>query len=355
MTVINSNSSALRAQNGSRMADMMLNTAMARLSSGKRINSASDDAAGLAISNSMTSQISGMNQAIRNANDGVSLVQTADGALGEVTNMLQRVRELSVQAASGTYSDDDRANMQTEVSSLTSQIKTTLTGTKFNGVALFDTAKYNSAAAAGSAGNGTKTVIQSGAGASDSTTINVANLATTFSYTTPKGDLPAGASGAAIGTTRVVTIDDYAAGATFGSVVTEADIGKTKTVVAGDKWFVANTGGSAGVSKDVTVDSEFQVNTAASSQQTIGFVDTMLKNVNSVRAGLGAAQSQLNSAVNNLTNNVTNLTDARSRISDADFSAETTNLAKAQILSQASTAMLAQANQSQQGVLKLLQ
>jgi flagellin len=273
MTVINSNSSALRAQNGSRIANNMLQTAMARLSSGKRINSASDDAAGLAISSSMTSQVTGMNQGIRNANDGISLAQTADGSLDEVTNMLQRIRELSVQAASGTYSSDDRDNMQTEVTQLTTQIGAIVSNTQFNGVNLF-----------GTAGAGGDTVIQAGANAADTVTISIGDLS---SLAAP-------------------TVD-----------ITGAD------------------------------------GTAATSALTD--VDAFLKTVNGVRAGLGASESQLNSAVNNLTSNVTNLTDARSRIEDADFSAETTNLAKAQILSQASTAMLAQANQSQQGVLKLLQ
>ena len=111
MTVINTNSSALRAQNGSRLADQAMRTAMERLSTGKRINSAKDDAAGLAIASTMTSSIRGMSQGIRNANDGISLAQTAEGALSEVTNMLQRIRELSVQAASGTYSDDDRSDL----------------------------------------------------------------------------------------------------------------------------------------------------------------------------------------------------------------------------------------------------
>lgn len=138
MTVINSNSAALRAQNASRLAGKDLSQAMERLASGNRINSASDDAAGLAISNSMTSQITGMNQAISNANDGVSLIQTADGTLDEATSMFQRIRELAVQSASGTYSDDDRANMQAEVSALTQQIAATLDSATFNGVKLFD-------------------------------------------------------------------------------------------------------------------------------------------------------------------------------------------------------------------------
>jgi flagellin len=274
MTVINTNSAALRAQNGSRMANNELQTAMARLSSGSRINSASDDAAGLAVSNSMQSQITGMSQAISNANDGISLAQTADGALSEVTNNLQRIRELAVQSASGTYTDDDRTNMQAEVTQLQNQITNIIGDTTFNGTSLFSTTAD------------TTTSIQTGASAGQTVDITVGKLDAVKTALTLKVDTAADANTA-----------------------------------------LAATGG----------------------------LDDALKQVDTVRAGLGASESQLNSVVNNLTNEVTNLTDAKSRISDADFSVETTNLAKAQILSQASTAMLAQANQSQQGVLKLLQ
>ena len=268
MTVINTNTAALRAQNGSRVANQTLQTAMERLSTGKRINSAKDDAAGLAISSSMTSQIRGMGQAIRNANDGISLAQTADGALNEVTNMLQRIRELSVQSASGTYSDDDRANLQSEVAELGAQIDSIIANTKFNGVAVF--------------GSGDVTVdIQTGSGSSDQTTLTVTALDVS---------------------------------AATGSDISDAD----------------------------------------DAVDALDDVDDALKAVNTTRASLGAGQSRLESIVNNLSNQVTNLSDARSRIEDADFSAETTNLAKAQILSQASTAMLAQANQSQSDVLSLL-
>src|SRR3954470_7723311 len=266
MTVINSNTAALRAQNGSRMANAALQTAMERLSTGKRINSAKDDAAGLAISSSMTSQIRGMSQAIRNANDGISLAQTADGALGEVTNMLQRIRELAVQSASGTYSDDDRANLASEVTELGAQIDDIIANTKFNGVAVFGSSDV------------TKD-IQTGSGSSDQTTLTVTGL-----------DVSA-ASGADVSSGDASVLDD---------------------------------------------------------------VDDALKAVNTTRASLGAGQSRLESVVNNLSNQVVNLSDARSRIEDADFSAESTNLAKAQILAQASTAMLAQANQSQSNVLTLL-
>ncbi|TPG15434.1 flagellin [Sphingomonas oligophenolica] len=274
MTVIASNISALRAATASNSASMMQQTAMERLSTGKRINSAKDDAAGLAISNTMTSQIRGMNQGIRNANDGISMAQTAEGALGEVTNMLQRVRELAVQASSGTYSADDKTNIQSEVTALTTQITSTLANTQFNGSTLFD----------GSAGTSGVVTIQAGANASDTVDLTLSTLTTDTTIT----------------------------------AATAVDL---------------TTGGSA----------------------AIATIDDALKTVNTTRAGLGASQNQLQSAVNNLTSNSTNLSDARSRIEDADFSAESTALAKASILSQASTAMLAQANQSQQGVLKLLQ
>ena len=275
MSVINTNTSALRAQNGGRVASQALRVAMERLSTGRRINSAKDDAAGLAIASSMTSQIRGMNQAIRNANDGISFSQTAEGALSEVGNMLQRIRELAVQSKSGTYSSTDRTNLNAEASQLQSQIADILTSTKFNGVNVFD---YGSADTATD-----DIVIQAGADAA--VVVNVA-----------------------------------------------------KAFLDSDNFEAA----------------DFAVDTVANATTTIANVDTNLGAINTARATLGAAQSRLGSVVNNLTNNVTNLSDARSRIEDADYSSETTNLAKAQILSQASTAMLAQANQSQQDVLSLL-
>jgi flagellin len=274
MTVINTNIGALRAANASNSASKMLGSAMERLSTGKRINSAKDDAAGLAIASSMTAQIRGMGQGIRNANDGISLAQTADGALNEVTNMLQRVRELATQSASGTYQDaTDRTYMQNEVDQLTAQIDQVVTNTKFNGVALFD-------------GSTAAVTIQTGANGSDTVDLNMTDLTT-----------------------------------------------------------LAASGGAAG---------SYDVSTATAANTVLGTLDTELDSISGARATLGAGQSRLDSVVNNLTSNVTNLSDARSRIEDADYSAETTAMAKAQILSQASTAMIAQANQSQQNVLSLL-
>ncbi len=273
MTVINTNISALRAQNAGMQANKMLGTAMERLSTGSRINRAGDDAAGLAIATSMTAQIKGMNQAVRNANDGIALAQTAEGSLNEVSNMLQRIRELATQSASGTYRDEDREFMQTEVDELTAQIAQVIDNSTFNGVQLFD-------------GSVTEVTVQTGANGVDTVDLQMADLTT-----------------------------------------------------------LAADGGTAG---------SYDISDAADANALLADIDAELETINTARAALGAGQNRLESAVNNLTSNVTNLSDARSRIMDTDYSAETTALAKSQILSQASTAMLAQANQSQQNVLSLL-
>lgn len=280
MNVINTNIGALKASNASNAAGKSVATAMERLSTGKRINSAKDDAAGLAIATSMTSQVRGMNQGIRNANDGISMAQTAEGALNEVTNMLQRMRELEVQSANGTYQGGDLTNITNEQDALAKQINSVLTNTEFNGVKLF-------AGNAGAATDG-KVTIQAGAEAVDAITL----------------DLGADAK---LATGMAAVIDFAAAGGPIAQTTASLDN-----------------------------------------------FDTAISEIATRRANLGSSQNRLESAINGLSNNVTNLTDARSRIEDTDYSAETTALAKSQILSQASSAMLAQANQSQQNVLSLL-
>ncbi len=262
MTVIASNISAIRAQNASTVAGKGLSQAMERLSSGKRINSAKDDAAGLAIATKMTAEVRGLTAARRNANDGISLAQTAEGALGEISNMLQRMKELAVQAANGTNDASSKANIKAEGDALTLQI-TQVSGLKFNGVALF----------------GSTTNIQVGTGATD----QVAITTTAMDATT------------------------------------------------------------------LAIPADISVGTGA-----FAALDAAITTVSTARAGMGAVQSRLDSAVSNLTSTITNLSDAKSRIEDADFSEESTALAKNQILSQASTAMLAQANQAPQGVLSLI-
>lgn len=271
MTVINTNVSALRAQSASIGANQMLGDSMERLSTGRRINSASDDAAGLSIATGFTSDIRGINQGIRNANDGIALAQTAEGALQEVTNMLQRIRELAIQSQNGTLDDTDRGFLNTEVGELVEQIDDILTNTEFNGVTLFST----------TSGTDVTVTIQIDAGRS---------------------------------------------------------IDVTSTAIDGTNI-------------DATA---LDVSSVTDAATTVTNVDAALDEVNTARSSLGAGQNRLESAINNLTTTSANLADARSRILDTDFAAESTALAKAQILGQASTAMLAQANQSQQNVLSLL-
>ncbi len=269
MTVINTNVSALRAQNASRMANNSLGQAMERLSSGKRINSAKDDAAGLAIATRMDAKVRGLNQAVRNANDGISLAQTAEGAMAEISNILVRMRELAVQSSNGTAAASDRTAIDAEADALVAQIGDITSRTDFNGTVLIDAAK---------------------------------------------------------------TI----------SIQTGVESGETVDIA-----LVAMTAAGLGVA---AVD----LSTSAGASTALNLLDTAIDTVATQRANIGAVQNRLDATVNNLTSTATNLTESKSRIEDADFSAESTKLASAQILSQASTAMLAQANQSQQGVLNLL-
>jgi len=280
MTVIGTNVAAMRAQSASMSASSQLQNSMERLSSGKRINSAKDDAAGLAIATKMTAQIRGLTAAARNANDGVSLAQTAEGALGQISNIVQRIRELAVQSANGTVTNTDRLGLDNESRALLDQIDTIASTTNFNGVSLL-----NAAASIN---------IQTGINATDTVAIALTDA-------------------------RTVTLNIKKAAAQGTAAATEIDLA-----------------------------------TAANASTALATLDTALNSIAGARASLGAGQNRLQVTVDNITSTVTNLTEARSRIEDVDFSAETTNLAKAQILSQASTAMIAQANQAQQGVLSLI-
>ena len=270
MTVIGTNLAATRTLNANRSAEMSLSRAMERLSTGRRINAASDDAAGLAIASRMTAEVRGLNMAIRNSNDGISLAQTAEGGMNEVGNMLQRMRELATQAATGTLAATDRANLQEEVTALIAQIGDVTSRTKFNDVALLD-------------GTNATVAIQTGAFASETVDLNLTDV-----------------------TAATLAVDSL------------------------------------------------DISTVAGATAALTALDTAIDTVSTAQAKLGAGQNRLQTTVSNLTDRVTNLTESKSRIEDADFSAESTALAKAQILSQASTAMLAQANQSQQGVLSLI-
>jgi flagellin len=283
--IINTNLMSLNAQRNTSMTQNSLAQSMQRLSSGLRVNSSKDDAAGLAIASRMEAQVRGMNVAIRNANDGISLAQTADGALGQVTANLQRMRELAVQARNATNTSADRDSLDQEFGQLAQEIQRVLGGTTFNG----------------------KNILGTDAGAQ------------TFQI---------GAN----------TTSDDSIDITTVNMTTDGTI----TTVAGTD----NTGAGRSVI-DNTAD-------ASSIATVIDNIDTALTTVNSQRSVMGAAQNRFDAVVSNLQVSVENQSAAKSRITDADFAAETANLSRAQILQQAGTAMIAQANQLPSQVLTLL-
>ena len=310
MTVINTNVAASITANALTKNERAMHQAMERLSTGQRINSASDDAAGLAIASRMTSQINGLNMAVRNANDAISMVQTADGAIKEVSSMLQRMRELTVQAASGTMTTADKTALNTEFGALEDQIHSISTDTEWNGTKLL---------------NGVLGSVSFHVGANASQTISVefADLNTDF------------------GTT---------AASQAGTSATVSDLNLDVFAALG-----VDTDSDANANGDEVVDLAAQGITGTSQSTTLGYLDRAIKRVDAHRATLGATINRLEYAADNLANVSQNTSASRSRVLDADYASETTELAKTQIIQQAATAMLAQANQYPQTVLALLQ
>jgi len=290
MTVINTNISANIARDAIGRNDRAMATSMERLSTGLRINSAKDDAAGLAIANRMAGQISGLNMAARNANDAISMVQTIEGASKEITSMLVRMRELAVQSASGTYSQTDRDALELEFVALRDEITRIQSNTQWNGMALMDDI---------TAGSPNTVTIQLGPSASQTMSLVFEDWSTDDN----------GVYGGTAGDLSSATIDDDTSAA--------------------------------------------QAITDASAAITV--LDTAITSATAEQAKYGAYLSRLQHAADNINNVSTNLDQSRSRIEDADYAVETTNLARTQIIAQASTAMLAQANQVKQTVLALLQ
>ena len=293
MTVINTNNAATITANALTKNERAMSQAMERLSTGVRINSASDDAAGLAISSRMTSQVNGLNMAVRNANDAISLVQTADGALSEVTNMLQRMRELAVQAASGTMSTTDQAALSTEFEALTLGIDAIADNTQWNGTQLLD-ATSNSGAFS----------FQVGANASQTISVTIRD------FTTDGGS-----------TGVMENLDDA-----------------TTTDFEDDASYL----------------DAIAITSASEATDAITELSNAITRVDTERAALGSVISRLEYAADNLSNVSQNTSASRSRILDADYASETTELARTQIIQQAGTAMLSQANQQAQSVLALL-
>ncbi len=384
MSVINTNMMSLNAQRNLTTSGTSLATSIQRLSSGLRINSAKDDAAGLAISQRMTSQIRGMDQAARNANDGISLAQTAEGALGEVGNNLQRIRELAVQSANATNSDGDRAALQKEVAELKSEIDRVASQTSFNGRKLIDGSNasftfqvganagevitVNSAVDArigslggtvtsASAQSGAITGLGTGAVAAGSLTITVGTTTTDIGALAAVGTSSqrAGQLVNAINNVSAQTGVNASINATTGKI--ELSSGAAFTIGGSDDGTLTGFDGATGVTSTDTSTTglaSLDISSFAGATLAIKQVDAALDQVNSGRAGLGAVQNRFQSVIANLGTNVENLTASRSRIQDADYAKETAALSRSQILQQAGTAMLAQANQATQGVLSLL-
>ena len=387
--VINTNTMSLNAQRNLSTSGSSLATTIQRLSSGSRINSAKDDAAGLAISERFGTQIRGTDVAIRNANDGISLAQVAEGSLSEIGNNLQRVRELAVQASNATNSASDRKALQAEVTQLVSEIDRVAKQSEFNGTKLLD-------------GSFSSQLFQVGANAGQSIAIDkvvdakAASLGTsTFASGTTAALAAAGADGSRItGTVMGVNIGTvelkagtstadaskalasainskigeagiYAEANADGSMkltsvkegkaIATADIALLRSDATGTTWPAGSAAAaySAGTATSANAQS-LDVSTVLGAQQALEVVDKALGAINSTRADLGAIQNRFTSVVANLQTSTENLSASRSRIKDTDFAKETAELTRTQILQQAGTAMLAQANQVPQNVLSLL-
>ena len=375
--VINTNISSLNAQRNLNSSQGAASTAMQRLSSGMRINSAKDDAAGLAIAERFTAQIKGLNQAARNANDAISLTQTAEGAMTSVTDNLQRIRELAVQAANSSNSASDRAALQTEADQLKSAIDRVANQSHFNGIKLLD-------------GSFTSGVFQVGANAGETITVSglqnstlaalgsvtsaatqsavVSGLTTTATVVT---DFTVNGTDigplAAVGTSQqraAQVVDAVNKISTTTNVNAYLDATTSRIVLtsnaaitlAGSGAGLAATGFSAATTAAATVTglTTLDISSYAGASQAITQVDSALGQINTSRATLGAMQSRFMAAVTNLQTASENLSASRSRIQDTDYAAETAALTRSQILQQAGMAMLAQANQSPNQVMTLL-
>jgi flagellin len=299
---VNTNVSSLNAQNQLSKSGNMLDTSFKRLSSGLRINSAADDAAGLQISNRLTSQINGLNQAVRNANDGISLAQTAEGSLDETTNMLQRMRTLAIQSSNGSNTDQDRIALQAEADQLSLEINRVASQTSFGGQNLLDgtySARFQVGAEGGQTISFSMSTITTNTGGSVDVSAN-------------GGFSMSGIAGAASAVTTLTQL---------GSIVAQTAL---------------------------------SITSIANAQDLISAVDAMIAVVDSKRAELGAVQNRFSSTIRNLSTVAENVTAARSRVRDTDFAAETAELTRNQILQQASTSILSQANQRPQTALSLL-
>ncbi|TMN17029.1 flagellin [Pseudoxanthomonas sp. X-1] len=375
-SVINTNTMSLNAQRNLSASSNDLATSLQRLSSGLRINSAKDDAAGLAISQRMTSQIRGLDQAARNANDGISLAQTAEGALSTIGDNLQRIRELAVQASNSTNSQDDRDALNLEVTQLKDEIQRVASQTKFNGQALLNNTNSFSFQVGADAGQtisitGVNAQVSSLGGSYTRAATAVASSGLTGFATAIAaggvtingvdiGAISAAGSAQERASQLVEAINRVSSqsgvGASYDAASGQVSLAGNAIVVAGSVNDATIAGIANGTVATVTTTgiASSNVSSFTAAQATIGQIDNALKAVNTARASLGAVQNRFSSVVTNLSTTSENLSAARSRIQDTDYAKESAALTRNQILQQAGTAMLAQANQSSQSVLKLI-
>lgn len=386
---VNTNIASLNTQRNLNTSSKALDTSLQRLSTGSRINSAKDDAAGLQIANRLTSQINGLNVAVKNSNDGISMSQTAEGALQQSTSILQRMRDLSLQAANGSNSDSERTALNSEVTELKKELDRISNTTTFGGKKLLDGSFETTTFQVGSAANETISVkidemstdslkgefYESTATASTGTatasgSVSVA-MTVNGSATTVKANIKVGATGAEVTQAIATAINDANKG--IGAFV--QDDGSLKIIsqknTAGDdnalsalditgtvdgitlSTATVTTGVPATAGETLKI-SDLDVSTVEGAQTAVMAIDQAIQKIDSQRADLGAVQNRFENTIGNLQNIAENVSAARGRIQDTDFAAETANLTKNQILQQAGTAILAQANQLPQAVLSLL-
>jgi len=358
--VINTNIPSLNTQRNLNASQSSLNTSIQRLSSGLRVNSAQDDAAGLAIADRMNSQVRGLAVAQRNANDGISMAQTAEGALSTVGDNLQRMRELAVQAANGTNSAQDRKTLNDEYTQLSQEVFRVLNGTSFNGQNLFTGVGQGASAGTGSNATNVSASLtlsfQVGANVQDNKlndqiTITLDDLSNNSTISTVIGTSAKGLIG--LGDTSGVS----SAQATYTSAKAALD-----NLFATGSSLSSSALASSAVTLQAAVDSaklsldQAVANPSAQSdaQKAIQNLDKAISLISSKRAEFGAVQNRFSAVISNLQVSSENITASRSRIMDTDYASETANLTRAQILQQAGTAMLSQANSSPQSVLSLL-
>ena len=350
MSVINTNVSATIATNAMARNERQMSTAMERLSTGLRINSAKDDAAGLAISSRMKAVVSGLTMASKNANDAISMLEVAEGATLEISNMLIRMRELAVQSASGTYSDSDRDALDLEFGALMSEIDRIAKNTTWNTMSILNGGNDLTTAAA----TVSELDIQLGADASQKMALSLKvwtpSVAVDMQAVTAAGKDSSGAAANGLdpqsdGTVNDTTKDNGVYNKYLADGTTLSDETQNQSAY-GDAVLYWKNGNSV---------SAINIDSVANSEFAIDQLDKAILGVATERAKYGAYMSRLEHSSDNLLNVAQNTDQSRSRIEDADYAVETSELARTQIISQASTAMLAQANQSKQSVLQLLQ